>query len=87
MSLCLDTYIPRKRSTFKTEIEPFLYYPYLSVKETIETVILNFYEHDELVSSFSDDEMTALAMETSEDSFAELWNLENDEYWSSYLND
>lgn len=87
MSICLDTYLPRTRSSFKTDFGSNLYYPYLVGKQTIETVILNFYERDELVSVFSDEDLTLLAMESSENSFAELWDLENDDYWCSYLND
>lgn len=87
MTLSLDTYQPFVRESFLSDVEPTLCYFYLKSQQNIESVILNFSGNTELVSEFSEDELTVLTMESSEESFAELWDLEDDDYWDSYLND
>lgn len=87
MTLSLDTYQPFVRESFLPDIEPTLCYFYLKSQQSFESVILNFSENTELVAGFSEDELTLLTMESSEKSFAKLWDLEDDDYWDSYLND
>jgi hypothetical protein len=87
MTLSLDTYQPVVRKSFLPDVETSLCYFYLISQQNIESVILNFSGNTELVTGFSEDELTLLTMESSEKSFAELWDLEDDDYWNSYLHD
>ena len=87
MTLSLDTYQPFIRKFFLPDVEPSLCYYYLKSQQNIESVILNFSGNTKLASEFSEDELTLLTMESSEESFAEFWDLEDNDYWNSYLND
>ena len=87
MTISLDTYQPLIRKSFLPDLESSLWYVYTIKQQNQENVIFNFYEKIDLVSDFNQDKLTKLTMKSSESSFAELWDLEDDDYWSSYLND
>ncbi len=90
MPSAINTFKPAKKLDIKNtyctgrDFHTGIFMYFLYQNTTTEDVIIRF-RNPSMVSDFNSEQLTRLAMESSETSLAKYWDKEEEDYWESYL--